>query len=135
MAEILKHRRLSDAEKQTASVSCQKTFWRVEHPKTAFEAGQCSTGEQKAFLISLILAAVRIYGRTRSGIPVLLLDDLMVHLDDSRRKKLADELLSMDVQTFLTGTDAYLFGALSGASQMYRVERSICTEVSPDVWS
>jgi DNA replication and repair protein RecF len=127
MAEILKNSRFADSEKQTASVSCQKTFWRVEHPKTALEAEQCSTGEQKAFLISLILAAVRIYREFRSGIPVLLLDDLMVHLDKRHRKKLIDELLLLNVQTFFTGTDTYLFEELSGLSQMYRVEKSICT--------
>jgi DNA replication and repair protein RecF len=127
MAEILKSCRSADSERQTTSVSCQKTFWRVEHPKTAFEAEQCSTGEQKAFLISLILAAARIYREFRSGIPVLLLDDLMVHLDRRHRKKLIDELLLLNVQTFFTGTDAYLFEALSGMSQMYRVEKSICT--------
>jgi DNA replication and repair protein RecF len=127
MADLLKRNRLSDSERQSTSVSCQKTFWRTEHPKTSFEAEQCSTGEQKAFLISLILAALRIYRETRSGIPVLLLDDLMVHLDETHRKKLAEELASLNVQTFFTGTDPYLFEDLKGLSQIYRVEKSICT--------
>ncbi|MDR0968700.1 MAG: AAA family ATPase [Holosporaceae bacterium] len=126
IADALKKNRFADSEKQTTSIGCQKTFWRAEHPKTTLEAEKCSTGEQKAFLISLILAALRIYQKNRLGIPVLLLDDLMVHLDPSRRKNLVDELLSINVQTFFTGTERSLFEDLSGTAQTYRVEKSIC---------
>jgi DNA replication and repair protein RecF len=126
ISHILKDNRFSDSEKQTTAIGCQKTFWQVNCPKTALESEKCSTGEQKAFLISLILAGTRIYKEARTGIPVLLLDDLMVHLDKNRRKILVDEILSMDVQTFFTGTDMSLFEDIAGAAQLYRVEKSIC---------
>ncbi|MDR2681561.1 MAG: hypothetical protein LBB29_00740, partial [Holosporaceae bacterium] len=92
-------------------------------------AENCSTGEQKAFLISLILAVFRIYQRSRSGTPVLLLDDLMVHLDENRRRNLAKELTSLNVQTFFTGTDINFFKDILPLSQVYHVEKSLCTAV------
>jgi DNA replication and repair protein RecF len=119
-----------DSDKQTTSLGCQKTFWKAEHPQTTLEAEQCSTGEQKAFLISLILAALRIYQKSRPGIPVLLLDDLMVHLDKVSRKNLIRELLSINVQTFFTGTDKNLFDDLLGMAQIYQVKKSICTNMT-----
>jgi DNA replication and repair protein RecF len=127
ICDALKRNRFIDSEKQTTSIGCQKTFWQAEHPKTALEAEKCSTGEQKAFLISLILAAMRIYRKSRAGIPVLLLDDLMARLDQTRRKDLVGELLSLNVQTFFTGTDRAFFDDLSGIAQTYRVEKSICS--------
>jgi DNA replication and repair protein RecF len=94
-------------------------------------ADNCSTGEQKAFLISLILASARIMQqKTTAGTPILLLDDLMVHLDKKRRSSLINEILSIDVQTFFTGTDAAFFEDLRGKSLMYYVEKSICTPIS-----
>jgi DNA replication and repair protein RecF len=129
ITDMVKKSRRSDSEKQTTSIGCQKTFWRAEHPKMSLEAEKCSAGEQKAFLISLILAALRIYRTTRSGIPVLLLDDLMVYLDKNCRKNLVEELLSINVQTFFTGTERDLFEDLAGTAQTYRVEKSICVAV------
>jgi DNA replication and repair protein RecF len=127
ISHILKKERFRDAEKQVTTVGCHKTFWRVKHSTTALESEKCSTGEQKAFLISLILASVRIYRNIRAGVPVLLLDDLMLHLDKNRRKSLINELRTLDVQTFLTGTEYDQFEDLQGIAQLYRVEKSICT--------
>lgn len=126
IAAELKRNRYIDAEKQTTSISAQKTFWEISHEITNFEAANCSTGEQKAFLISLVLAALNVYKRTRKGTPVLLLDDLMVHLDRNRRKHLIEELLTINAQTFFTGTDRSLFEELSNIAQFYKVDSSIC---------
>lgn len=128
ISDILKKNRSLDLERQTTTISCQKTFWQAEHPRTCLPAEKCSTGEQKAFLISLVLATVRIYQKIRVGIPVLLLDDLMVHLDKICRKTLGEELLAMNVQTFFTGTDRSLFEEFSRIAQVYHVKKSICTE-------
>ncbi len=129
IARTLKENRFSDSEKQTTSVSVHKSQWLAYHPKSSFEAENCSTGEQKAFLISLILAVTRIYQKTKRGSPVLLLDDLMVHLDETRRKNLVDELIDINVSTFFTGTEISLFKDISDKAQIYHVENSICTKV------
>lgn len=126
IALLLKKSRYEDSEKQTTIISTQKTSWQARHLKTNLEAENCSTGEQKAFLISLILAVLRIYQQTRTGIPILLLDDLMMHLDVNRRNHLINELISLNVQTFFTGTDASFFDRISDIAQVYYVKDSIC---------
>lgn len=128
LMEKLAENRLLDTEKQTTHVGIFRSFWEVMHCDTNLEASNCSTGEQKAFLISLILAVLRIYKQSRIGIPILLLDDLMVHLDHKNRRYLVHELQNIGAQTFFTGTDKYLFNDIKNASQIFTVENSICQE-------
>ncbi|RVT81923.1 DNA replication/repair protein RecF [Rhodobacteraceae bacterium CCMM004] len=80
-------------------------------------AAQCSTGEQKALLISLILANARALG----GAPILLLDEVSAHLDPDRRTALYDAICGLGVQAFLTGTEAALFAGLEGRAEMLAV--------------
>lgn len=129
ISDILKSFRDNDREKQVTNISVNKSSWLIYHPKNQMEAENCSTGEQKAFLISLVLAVARIYQKSRKGIPVLLLDDLMMHLDKTRRKTLVEELLELNIQTFFTGTEQYLFDDLSDIAQIFHVENSICSEI------
>lgn len=75
-------------------------------------AAQCSTGEQKALLISLILANARALRADRDEAPVLLLDEVAAHLDEGRRAALYDAICELGAQAFMTGTDAALFDAL-----------------------
>lgn len=132
IAILLKKNRYEDSEKHTTSVSTQKSLWQANDIQNNLEAENCSTGEQKAFLISLILAVVRIYQQTRAGIPILLLDDLMMHLDKNRRAHLIDELISLNVQTFFTGTDLSFFENITDISQIYYVKNSICLHKCAD---
>ena len=69
----------------------------------------CSTGEQKALLISLILANARALKSGTGQAPILLLDEVAAHLDADRRAALYAELLSLGGQVFLTGTGPELF--------------------------
>ena len=128
IADVLKNSRNEDNERQMTNISVHKSSWLLYHPKNQLEAENCSTGEQKAFLISLILAVARIYQQSKRGIPVLLLDDLMMHLDKIRRKTLIEELLKINIQTFFTGTERYLFENLNDIAQFFHVEDSICSE-------
>ena len=77
-------------------------------------AASCSTGEQKALLIALVLAAARLQAVERGAAPVLLLDEVAAHLDRDRRAALFDEIEGLGAQAWLTGTDAGLFDALRG---------------------
>ena len=81
-------------------------------------AALCSTGEQKALLIGLILAQARALG-DRS--PILLLDEVAAHLDSVRRAALAEELIDLDLQVFMTGTDQNLFSDFGDRAQLLRV--------------
>ncbi len=75
-------------------------------------ARQCSTGEQKALLVSLILANARALAADFGAPPILLLDEVAAHLDANRRAALFDEICDLNAQAFMTGTGAELFEAL-----------------------
>lgn len=85
------------------------------------EAGQCSTGEQKALLISLILANARALAADLGRAPVLLLDEVAAHLDIDRRAALYDEICALGAQAIMTGTEADLFAALGDRGQVMAV--------------
>ncbi len=75
-------------------------------------ADQCSTGEQKALLLSLILANARALAAAGDGPPVLLLDEVAAHLDTGRRAALYDAICALGAQALMTGTEAALFDSL-----------------------
>jgi DNA replication and repair protein RecF len=78
----------------------------------AMPAAQCSTGEQKAILISLILACARALKADLGRAPVLLLDEVAAHLDEWRRAALYDAVCDLGAQALMTGTEVGLFDAL-----------------------
>ena len=84
-------------------------------------ADQCSTGEQKALLISLILANARALARDLGAAPILLLDEVAAHLDQSRRAALYDEICALGAQAMMTGTEPGLFDSLGPRSQYFTV--------------
>ncbi|MCL1628850.1 DNA replication/repair protein RecF [Roseibaca sp. V10] len=83
------------------------------------EAAQCSTGEQKAFLISAILANARALRAKTGTPPILLLDEVAAHLDAARRAALYDAVCAMGAQCFMTGTGPDLFAELAGRAQHF----------------
>lgn len=83
------------------------------------EAAQCSTGEQKAFLISAILANARALAAKRGTPPILLLDEVAAHLDAARRAALYDAVCATGAQCFMTGTGAELFAELGPRAQVF----------------
>jgi len=84
-------------------------------------AAQCSTGEQKALLISVILANARALAEDLGAPPILLLDEVAAHLDAARRAALYDEICALGAQAFLTGTGAELFDTLGARAQGFEV--------------
>jgi DNA replication and repair protein RecF len=86
-------------------------------------AATCSTGEQKALLVGLILAHADMLRQHRDGAaPVLLLDEIGAHLDPVRRAALFAEIDALGSQTWMTGTDPEAFSGLAGKAQFHRVE-------------
>ncbi len=85
------------------------------------EAKQCSTGEQKALLISLILANARALAQDFGAPPILLLDEVAAHLDAGRRAALYDEICALKAQAWMTGTGAELFTELGDRAQAFEV--------------
>ena len=104
-----------------------KTELHVFHVAKGMEAAFCSTGEQKAVLLSIVLASARARAKWGAGAPILLLDEVVAHLDVKRRGELADELLDIGVQAWLTGTDAEPFRELAAKAQFFKVSDAIVT--------
>jgi DNA replication and repair protein RecF len=95
---------------------------RVVHRPKGLPAADCSTGEQKALLMGLILAnAQSLLGRDFAPNPLLLLDEAAAHLDSDRRAALYDELAALGGQAWLTGTDRSLFDAFGDRAQRFVV--------------
>ena len=84
-------------------------------------AADCSTGEQKALLISLILANARALARDFGAPPILLLDEVAAHLDASRRAALYEEVCALGAQAWMTGTGPELFAELGDRAQYAEV--------------
>lgn len=84
-------------------------------------ARDCSTGEQKALLVSLILANARALAQREGAPPILLLDEVAAHLDAARRAALYDEICALGTQAWMTGTGPELFEGLGGRAQILEV--------------
>jgi DNA replication and repair protein RecF len=84
----------------------------------------CSTGEQKALLVSLVLANTRAVAEAFGAPPILLLDEVAAHLDAGRRAALYDEICALGAQAFMTGTGAELFAELGARAQHLRVSET-----------
>lgn len=84
-------------------------------------ARACSTGEQKALLISLILANARALSLDTGHAPLVLLDEVAAHLDAGRRAALFDEICALGGQAWMTGTGAGLFADLGGRAQRFEI--------------
>jgi DNA replication and repair protein RecF len=95
----------------------------VRHREKDRPAAECSTGEQKALILNLVLAqAARLSRAESSPNPILLLDEVAAHLDRIRRAALFDEIEALGLQAFLTGTDEALFNDLKGRAQGVAVD-------------
>jgi len=84
-------------------------------------ARDCSTGEQKALLVSLILANARALAARDGAAPILLLDEVAAHLDAGRRAALFDEICALGAQAWMTGTGPELFAELGDRAQYVEV--------------
>lgn len=84
-------------------------------------ARDCSTGEQKALLVSLILANARALAARDGDAPILLLDEVAAHLDAGRRAALFDEICALGAQAWMTGTGPELFAELGERAQYLEV--------------
>ena len=89
----------------------------VTHRDKALAAAQCSTGEQKALLIGIVLAHAELLAERQGRAPVLLLDEVAAHLDPRRRAALFDRLRAIGGQVWMTGTEAALFDSAGEASR------------------
>lgn len=121
-ARLLFEGRRRDQAMGRASTGPHRADLRVRHVAKNMPAADCSTGEQKALLIGLVLANARLQAVAHGGAaPLLLLDEVAAHLDEARRAALFDEIGALGAQAWMTGTDAALFSALGPRARQFEV--------------
>ena len=118
-----------DGETGGAALGPHRSDMRVSHLAKGVAAAQCSTGEQKALLVAMVLANARLQAAERGSVPLLLLDEVAAHLDGRRREALFEEVWALGAQAWLTGTDSALFHSLGERAQFFHVEDATVTPV------
>lgn len=108
-------RRGADRAAGRATAGPHRTDLEVTHAGKDMPAALCSTGEQKALLISILLAHGELVARRAGRVPLLLLDEVVAHLDRARREGLFARLAALGGQAWMTGTDPHLFEGLDAA--------------------
>jgi DNA replication and repair protein RecF len=121
-AAELRRLRGTDAAAGRATLGPHRSDLAVVHAGKDQPAERCSTGEQKALLLGLILAHAELVGERMGRRPVLLLDEVAAHLDAGRRDALFERLVRMGAQVWMTGTDRSLFSGLEGSATFVAVE-------------
>lgn len=114
-----------DAQSGATSLGPHRSDLHVVHRVRGCPAELCSTGEQKALLVAIMLAYVRTLAAQRHMMPLFLLDDITAHLDSVRRAALFDEILALGVQAWMTGTDEAQFAPLLPHAQHFIVADGI----------
>ncbi len=108
-----------------------RTDMLVEHGPKGMPAAVCSTGEQKALLIGLVLAHAELLAERAGGAaPILLLDEIAAHLDVFRRAALFGELLRLGSQAWMTGTDRPAFSALENRARFLQIDEGRIAEAA-----
>ncbi len=120
-AEMLEAGRYRDAAAGRTLDGPHRADLLVRHVEKAMDAERCSTGEQKALLVGLILAHARLVATMTGHAPILLLDEIAAHLDENRRAALFDRIDALGGQAFMTGTDRAMFSALGDRAQFITI--------------
>lgn len=130
IARALRDSRARDAAAGRSLAGPHRSDFGVVHRQKGRPAAECSTGEQKALILNLVMAqAARLSRASDAPNPILLLDEVAAHLDALRRAALFDELSALGLQAFLTGTDQALFEGLEGRALGVRVEAAALSPV------
>jgi DNA replication and repair protein RecF len=117
LAEALAANRAQDTAAGRTLLGPHRADLAAVYVEKGVPAALCSTGEQKALLISLVLANARALKAEMGAAPLVLLDEVAAHLDAGRRAALFDEICALEAQAWMTGTGPELFVELGDRAQ------------------
>jgi len=120
--EILRDSRARDAAAGRTLDGPHLTDLQVIFAPKNMPARDASTGEQKALLIGLVLAHASLVAEMTGITPLLLLDEVVAHLDPERRRALFDELARLGAQVWITGADPAAFSGTVGSGEIFNVK-------------
>jgi DNA replication and repair protein RecF len=118
---VLRENRARDAAAGRTLDGPHVTDLSVVYMRKNIAAGAASTGEQKALLIGLVLAHARLITEMTASTPVLLLDEIVAHLDPGRRAALHAELAQLGAQVWMTGADPAAFAEVADRAAMIEI--------------
>ena len=130
MAELAAAR-AQDAETGGSAVGPHRSDLVVHHAAKRMPAHLCSTGEQKALVVGIVIANARLQARLRGAAPLLLMDEVAAHFDEAHRRALFAEIQALGVQAWMTGTDAALFAPMGEQAQFFRVAAATVAPAAP----
>lgn len=110
--KILFDNREKDKEAKRTNEGVHKTDFRLFYQNKKLDAEFCSTGEQKLLLVSLTILKALMCKENKKSTPIILLDEVFSYLDKNKKLELFQELLKLNIQSFITGTDISVFGNL-----------------------
>ncbi len=123
--ETLKKSRLQDRDSGHVTFGPHRSDFSIIYIAKGRDASSCSTGEQKALLISVIFATARLQRLQEQGVPLMLLDEVIAHLDEERREALFEEILALKTQAWMTGTDQEMFKSFDNKVQHFQIENGM----------
>lgn len=130
-ARILRETRWRDQGAGRTLEGPHRSDLAVTHGPKGLAARNCSSGEQKALLLGLVLAHAELLTERQDGAaPILLLDEITAHLDTLRRAALFDEIIRLNAQAWMTGTDSEAFSALVGTARFWAIDDGRARAVS-----
>jgi DNA replication and repair protein RecF len=124
---ILRDSRPRDAAAGRTLDGPHLTDLEVIYAPKGMAARDASTGEQKALLIGLVLAHANLVAEMTGITPLLLLDEVVAHLDPNRRAALFDELTKLGAQVWMTGADPAAFADVGASGEIFDVENGRIT--------
>jgi DNA replication and repair protein RecF len=130
---ILKDNRGRDAAAGRTLDGPHLTDLVVSYAPKSIPAADASTGEQKALLIGLVLAHANLLADMTGFAPVLLLDEVVAHLDPARRIALYESLHRVGAQVFMTGADPAAFADVAAHAEIFAVSAGRVAEENPRV--
>jgi DNA replication and repair protein RecF len=122
LAADLARNRAQDSAAGRSLIGPHRTDFSVQHVEKRQDAARCSTGEQKALLLNLVLTHADVVSDLRQMRPILLLDEVAAHLDPVRRHALFERLEAGGSQVWMTGTEKSLFSDISSRATFFTVE-------------
>src|SRR6266849_6490110 len=120
--EILRAGRARDAAAGRTLDGPHLTDLQVIYAPKNMPARDASTGEQKALLIGLVLAHASLVAEMTGITPLLLLDEVVAHLDPVRRMALFNELAKLGAQVWMTGADPAAFAGIGATGEVFDVD-------------
>ena len=121
LRETLARNRHRDAASGETLVGAHRGDLAVTHQEKNMPAALASTGEQKAILVAIVLAAARLAAAEHGRTPILLLDEVSAHPDETRRAALYAEIVQLGAQAWMNGTHRSLFDALGQDAQHFTI--------------